>query len=445
VAGSSLKGGAEKMSCVTLHRELTLFGPLCWRNAAHVLIVIGSVFAGCAEAQTVIAQHSEASPAVGQVSLSGSPLSQASADNQPRFTIVPSVRTVYDSNVLRSFDVGDAGDNVRVTPGIDFRIRRAFGRVALTADGSAGYDFNSRYRFLNRSRIDFGGTARAPVGAICSAGLDVQFRQFQFELDDTQETVGSSTRNQSYSLTGSCPRAAGFSPIGSLSYSSNRSNGLSIFDSYQFREQIGVSYAKPGLGTLALVATAQQLRRPNIADLIGFEDGTDIRSLLLGLTRAVSPRIRFNLAAGITEANPTRAGVENFVGASYDGKVEWLITPRFVVSGTAARAVSSQNGIGATYVIREDYGAAVDWQVSGASRVGIAARQTKRDFRGEDLNLERQPIGSDEVTALSANYSYAASRSLRLGFGLSHRWRDAENSFYDYEATVLSSSIGTQF
>ena len=433
------------MSCVTLHRELTLFGPLCWRNAAHVLIVIGSVSASWAEAQTVIAQHSEPGPAVGQVSLSGSPLSQVSAGNQPRFTIVPSVRTVYDSNVLRSFDVGDAGDNVRVTPGIDFRVRRAFGRVALTADGSAGYDFNSRYRFLNRSRIDFGGTARAPVGAICSVGLDAQFRQFQFELDDTQETVGTSTRDQSYSLTGSCPRAAGFSPIGSVTYSSNRSDGLSFFDSYQISEQVGVSYAKPSLGTLALVATAQQLRRPNIADLIGFADGTNIRGLSLGLNRAVSPRVRFNLAAGISEANPTRAGVESFVGASYDGKVEWLITPYFVVSGTAARAVTSQNGIGATYVIREDYSTAIDWQVSGASRFGVVARQTKRDFRGEDLNLERQPIGSDEITAFSANYSYAASRNLRFGFGLSHRWRNAENPFYDYKATVLSSSIGTQF
>lgn len=413
----------------------------CW--VVPVAVAVGAPVSA-AYAQTAAAPGAQ--PVVGQVSLATSPLSQVQADNQPRFSIVPSVRTVYDSNILRNYqEDGRPSDNVRVTPGIDLSLRRLLGRVSLGATGSIGYDFNSRFRYLDRSRIDMTGVVRAPVGAVCQFDFDARYQRFQFDLGDTQQTGGSAQQNQTYRLSSNCRRAAGFAPLAAVSYSSLTSGGSGFFDFEQFGVEAGVSYTKPSIGTVSLFGNAQRLRRPNIRALIGTEDGTDVRSLSLGLARSVSPRIQFNIAAGITEANPARPGVSTFVGASYNSQINWLITPRFTVNGSAVRAVTNQNGISATYVIREDYGLSVNWQASGKSRFRLSGARTQRDFRGENLNPGLTPIRADETMSIGAGYNYDTLRNIRIGFAVSHRWRDADNPIYDYKSTVASTTVGARF
>ncbi len=423
------------------------------RGAAVRLVVLGTAAAlpwsaAFAQAAPVVAQPDAppfAQPLLGQVPANAA-LSVVAAGNADRFSVSPSLNAVYDTNVLRRAQPdGTETGNFRITPGISIALRRALGRVALNLSGTAGYDFNSRYRFLNRSRIDFVGGIRAPVGAICNANFTANYDQYQFDLGDVTQTLGSTTRNQNYDLALGCQRKAGFSPVAGVTYHVGSSGGISLFDYTQLSERGGIAYAQPSLGVVTLTAAASQLRRPNIVDTVGIDDSTDIRSLTLSLDRGVSQRVQLSVALGYTEANPNRGGVSSFSGLSYNGRINWNIIPLFSVTATAVRQVTSQNGISATYVIRDDYQASANWQFSRASQVSLSASRINRDFRGEGLTPTLAPVLADRTTIAAASYHYDTARWLRLGLGVSHQWRTADNALYNYQSTIISGSIGTRF
>lgn len=402
---------------------------------------IASGVAGSAFAQAV----PSTAQAVGQVS-NRSPLATVAADNRPRFNLVPSFSATYDSNAVREAELnGVRRDNMRVSPGVDLDYHRLFGRVALGLKGSAGYDFNSRFRFLNQSRINFSGSAQAPVGSICSAIAEARYERSRFDLNDTQSSAGATSTIETYSLNANCTREGRLSPAGGFTYRSLESSQSRVFDYQQYVENIGVAYTQPSIGTITLQATAAQLRRPFLSELTGFNDDTNVYTLAVGLNRSVSPRIHISAVGGATRAEPRRIGVRSFLGASYNGQVEWLPNSRLTFTGSASREVTNQGGVSATYVIRENYALSARLQASTKGRISVAGSRVQRDFRGEDLTPTLLPIRTDRSSTIATNYSHDLSRRLRITFGLSRLWRKADNPIYDYKTTLLSCSIGAHF
>ena len=365
--------------------------------------------------------------------------------NPRRFSVVPSVRTAYDTNVLRNDALRGPRDNLRVTPGIDLDYQRTFGRVELGISGSAGYDFNSRFRFLNNSRIDVSGSARAPVGSVCSITAETSYNQRTFDPNDTQASAGSTSTTQIYDVQANCSQRGGFTPVARFTHVSLEGNQASFFDYRQYTESVGLAYAQPSIGTVTLNATAMQLRRPNFAELTGFNDNTDIYSIALSLDRSVARRIQISASGGVTKADPRRASAPGFLGGSYNGQLTWSPNPRFAVTGSAVRQVTSQQGISATYVVVEAYRLTAGLRVSAKSSFNIRGSHTLRDFRGDDLIPTLQPIREDRTNTVSADYSYNLSRRLRMGLSVGHRRREADNPFFNYSSTVLSTSIGANF
>ncbi len=417
-----------------------------YRGSACLILAVGIVggITSEANAQTAPLGQPTAASIIGQVP-ANSPLSTTKVDNSPRFALVPSVRTVYETNTLGYVEVRGPRDNVRVTPGLDLNYRRQFGRVALGVSGSAGYDFNSRFRYLNQRRIDFSGSAQAPVGAVCSFRTQANYDTFRYDLNDTQAQVGSVSTTQVYGVSASCARGAGFSPVGRFNFRSLSSSRTHFFDYKQYIGNLGVAYAQPSIGTVTLSGTVAKLHRPFLIELTGVNDDTDVYSLTLGLSRSVSPRVRISASGGITKADPKRRGVAGFAGASYNAEVDWSPIPRFTVSGTGIREVTNQNGISATYVIRENYGLSGTLQVGGKSNIRLSGNRSRSDYRGEDLTPSLLPVRVDRFSSVSSSYSYNLSRRLRASVSLSHRWRKADNPLYDYTSTALSSSIGANF
>jgi hypothetical protein len=405
--------------------------------------IVGGVV-GDAQAQTAPSAQPVAASIVGQVS-ANSALSTAKVDNSPRFSLVPSVRTVYETNTLGYVEVRGPRDNVRVTPGVDLNYHRQFGRVALGVSGSAGYDFNSRFRFLNQRRIDFSGSAQAPVGSVCSFRAQANYDTFRYDLNDTQAQVGSVSTTQFYGVGASCTRGAGFSPVGRFNYRSLSSSRSRFFNYKQYISNLGIAYAQPSIGTVTLTGTVAQLRRPFLAELTGVNDDTDVYSVTLGLNRSVSPRVRISASGGVTKADPKRRSVAGFVGASYNGEIDWSPIPRFTLSGTGIREITNQNGISSTYVVRESYGLSASLKVGGKSSINVSGNRSRSDYRGEDLTPTLVPVRVDRFSSVSSSYSYNLSRRLRASVSLSHRWRNADNPLYDYTSTALSSSIGANF
>lgn len=419
---------------------------------SHLILAAGIIgcVAGKASAQTSPPPQPAAAPLTGQVSIS-SPLSTNAVENRPRFGLVPSLRTAYDSNVLRFVDLNDTPrDNIRVTPGIDLTYRRQIGRLLVSVNGSAGYDFNSRFKFLNQSRVSVNGSAKAPIGSICAFSTDVDYNRATFDINDIQSNdaqsqVGAVSTIQSYSLNASCKRSAGFSPNAELSYQKLSNSQFRFLNIERYQGSGGLSYTAPSIGTLSLNAIYTRLRRPFISDLTGINDDTNIYGVALGLRRAVSPRLQISASGGISKAVPERTGVRRFTGASYNGTLVWLPNSRLTVSGTLARQVSGQNGISATYVIRDDYTLSAGYKVSAKSQFTLAGNRSKRDFRGGNLTPFLEPLRADRLNNLSANYAYDLTPKIRVAFGVSQRWRTADNPVYDYRSTVLTSSIGAHF
>ena len=401
---------------------------------------------GSARAQSAPPDEQVAAPLIGQVFLNNSPLSPTVADNQPRFTLVPSLSETYNTNVLGYVLVRGARDNVRTTPGIDLDYRRLFGRVAVSVSGSGGYDFNSRFSFLNQSRIHLDGTARAPVGATCGAKTEVTFDKLRFDPGNTQAAVGSASTTQTYDVLVNCQRLEGFSPVVEGTYRSLDTSQSLYLNYKQYVEVFGIAYTQPSLGTATLSGAAVQLRRPGLMALFGFSDDTNVYSGSFGLNRSISPRLQFNVAAGVSKADPQRSSVRGFFGPSFNGQIQWLPTPRFVFTGTAVRAVTNQNGVAATYIIRTDYTLSASWEASAKSGLSLNGGRTERNYRGEDSTPNLlPPIHSDQTTSVSGRYNYNLTRKLRLGLTLSHVWRRADPTLYNYSATIASSSIGARF
>ncbi|MEN2785582.1 outer membrane beta-barrel protein [Sphingomonas qilianensis] len=373
-------------------------------------------------------------------------LSTASDGNQQRLIVTPSVRSAYDTNVLRQNDEGnEPRDNFRVTTGVDIIARRTFGRTAVNVAGTLGYDFNSRYKFLDRTRIEVGGGLRTPVGAICSVSVDARYDQYQFDLGDVDEIIASTTRQQFYDVLASCNRSSGFSPLAGLSYSKRSTQAQNVFGSTTLGERVGISYAKPSLGVISLIGSHSRIRRPGVEDLLGAEDGTEVTQLQLSLNRNVSPRLSFVAGGGYVRANPDRAAVETFSGASFNGAVTWAPVPRLVIDAVAKRDITSQNGINATYVIREDYSVGASWRASQRSRVRMSATRIDRDFAGRGTLPLATVIGEDSTNIITAAYTYDTARIFRFGLSISKRWRDADVARYDYKSTVIGASVGAKF
>lgn len=433
----------------------------CW-SICQLAVAAGIIgwLTGTASAQTqsekpIVGQsgirtQSFAEPFVGQVPVA-SPLSTNLVQNRPRFTLVPSLRTVYNSNLVVYTAEGDgARDNLRVTPGIDLDYNRLFGRVLLDVRGSAGYDYNSRFKLLNQSRINFEGTARAPVGSVCSAVGTASYTKATFDFNDIQAgnsgtEVGQSSTILNYGITAGCQRSAGFSPVGSFEFQRLSRSRSRVFNSELSVGSLGLLYSQPSVGTLSLVGTYTEIRRPFIAELTGVNDDTNVYDFAVGINRSVSPRLRIDISGGLTRAIPQRASVQSFTGASYNGRVEWLPTSRVVVTGTMSRQVTNQNGISATYVVRENYTLSADFKASAKSQITLAGSRVQRDLRGESLTPTLIPLRTDKLSSLSASYNYDLTSRLRVSLGVSHRWRTADNPIYDYESNLLSSSIGAHF
>ncbi|WP_197277005.1 outer membrane beta-barrel protein [Sphingomonas profundi] len=385
-------------------------------------------------------------PAAAQTRSARSPLVTAIAGNTERFVLAPDISATYDTNVLRASDARLAGskDNIRVDPGVAVRLNRIFGRTRVSLAGRAGYDFNSRFKQLNNARIDLGTGIDTGVGSLCHIGGDARVQIQQFELDELDVNQGGSLHIQTYGVDAGCDRPAGISPLGSVAYRKLSSDRRALFNYDVLTYTAGLAYARPSLGELTLTGSRSKIDRYNIAQVLGFEDNTVTDRIELALSRSVSPRLRGRLGGGYLHANPRRPGVPSFGGFSFDGEITYLPIPRFAVLASASRDAQSQAGFNASYTIVDSYLARVSYTITQRSAVDATFTQTRRRFRGEDprLSIAR---GGDLTRNISAGYTLDIRQTLRAGVRVGHRWRDSQNSLFDYDSTSVTVSLGARF
>lgn len=369
----------------------------------------------------------------------------AAAGNRERVTVEPSIAIAYDSNVLRRDADAVAGstDNVRYTPSLNLSYNRQIGRTQIRLAGSAGYDFNSRFRYLNRERLAGSIAVRSPVGAPCPVSLSFDHEQAQYELDEL-DTVASSVQTiQNITADASCTRP-GLSPSLGTSYRIVKNSASSLSDSNYLEGHLGLRLNITSLGSVTIYGQVARLARPEFEQATGISDTTQMRRVYVSLSRAVAPRLQLTGNIGYLQALPQREKVPDFSGFSYRASVRYVFSPQVILNLSAMRDVENSTGISATYMVRRDLRTGLDLNVFHRTSLSFQAVRQLRRFVGNDLGTGSN-IGSEASDALTVGITRSIGRRLRLGLNGGLLSRRADVELFDFDATRLGLSLSSRF
>ena len=355
---------------------------------------------------------------------------------------------VYDSNILRrnvGRSTGNSG-NVRVTPTIEVLLNRRLGRYLFSADGSAGYDLNTRFSELNRVRLNLNGRARMPLGGRCAVTPQATYQRFQTDLGDLQVLRGNTTEFQNYTIGIACPRRTGFTPNFSVNQNTGKnSNVLRELLDYRSRGvTAGLSYYRPSLGTVSLNGSYRRIERPNLIDQFGIRDATKVKQLGVVLDRSVSTRLSATAGLSILRIDPDRAAVRSYSGIGYNADIVYRPVPRAAIVAHLERDARGQSSVNATYVLADVYRLSGNWALTARSSVDVGLAHDIRRFRGEGLVPGFQARGVDRTDAITGRYNYDIRQRWRLSVFASYRTRNADNDLFDYSATSVGISASTR-
>lgn len=421
------------------------------RRGAKGAYLLGCAFAVTMGGATVASAQTSSPPPLERTSaepLLGSSPSSQQVSAPDTLQVLPTLSVVYDTNALRGTFAGqDSSDgNFRITPSVAVVLNRRFGRTTVTASGSAGYDFNTRFKDLNQVRIGFDGSANLPIGGRCSVTPQIGYQRYQTDLADLQFLRDNTTEFQNYTLTAACPQRVGFFPYVSVNQSTgkNSNDSRELLDFRTRSATVGVNYYRPSLGTVQLLATFRRIERPNVEDVFGIEDRTSANNYGVRIERSVSPRLSAAVGLSYLTVDPNRAGVKGYDGVAYNGSVTYRPNPSWALTAFASRDARGESAISATYVLENLYRLNASYKLSARSSIDGGLEHSTRSFRGEGLLPGFLIRGDDRTNVASLRYNFDPGRVFRLSTFAAYRERDGDNDIFDYDALVIGTSISTR-
>ncbi|MFT3965873.1 MAG: porin [Sphingobium sp.] len=364
-------------------------------------------------------------------------------------TVTPTVRLMYDSNVLRQNQNNYPGDldGTRITPSIDATFRRQFGLHQVTVVGTLGYDFYSKQDFLNRERIAVAANADIKATGYCHVKPNGTLDFSQSNLADQGEIVGNTQRTQNYRVTFDCDKPYSFYPVVTVGYlfTQNSSNRRRVFDVNTFEVSGGIGYNKPSLGDIQLTASYERYRRPNVDEVIpGLRDGAENYAFGARFSRAVAPRLSWHIGANYFTTKPRALTLARFKGVGLSGGFNFHPSPNLSIVGDGSRSSRNQGSTGATFIIETRYSLRANAKIGARSTLTGGASISNRQFKGElllDTNVRRI---ADTTTTLNIGYRYTLRDRLQIGTELRHEWRTSKAAVYEYKDTTAMLLLGVQ-
>mgnify|MGYP000030508646 CR=1 FL=1 len=361
--------------------------------------------------------------------------------------VSPTIRALYDDNMLRQNDALIAGDkdDLRTTPSLDVTYRHQFGLHQLTVVGSVGYDFHQRFEFLDRERISMVADADLSVSGYCRARPRARLNFAQSNLSDQGVIQGNSQRTQDYNLTLACERPQGFYPVVTAGYltTMNSADVRRRFDINTKTASVGLGYAVESIGALEISFDYQSFRRPHLDDAnVSLRDGADNYTVAALFRRNVAPRLSWRAGITYIKTKPRSEGIGSFSGMGFQGQANWRPSPRLSVIWDVDRSSRNQSNSGATYIIQTDYALRLNMNVGARSNLTAGATLNKRRFKGELLLDTTEPRRRDTTRGVIAGYRYALRSRLKVGTELRHERRSTSVARYRYHNTSAMLFIG---
>lgn len=389
----------------------------------------------------------------------------AMAQTERGFSGRAAVDVLYDENSVGLGAAAVAAQNlhrseVQVTPSVELRYDMPVGRNAVFLLGTAGYDFHSRNKRLDKFRWSIGTGAALQVGSRCSGTLGADYRSQQSTYGDLGIALDNLERTQNYSFSARCGAPVGIGVTGGIAHKVGENSNI-------FRQRsdlkstsyfAGLIYNAPSVGTLSLTGSRDDRKYPNryVVTPLGLErDGVMVERISLGVERPIGARLLGNASISYIWTNPDVSVTEDFQGMGWSAGLSYRLGARTNVNIDTSKDTTSSSSLDSSYQITRSYGLNASYQLGSQITLSAGGTLINRRFKGGDpLAVIPGPNGTviplplrdkEKTTTVFAEIGYQLNR--RLGFSLNgaHEVRKASGSFYDYSGNSVRLSTVFSF
>ncbi len=396
------------------------------------------------------------------------------------FRIGASMRTLYDSNILRIGDgvplrAGYSRSDFRLTPQVSAAAGLPIGRQQLFIGGDYGRDFYASNTQLNRNRYSIGGGAIWRVGRSCSGSLTAEYKRRQSLLSESSVRTDNTQGIENYAAIGDCapPIGIGFGGSATHSVTNNQNVLRQAFDSRDTAFDAHLNYGAPALGQFSLGGSYSRISYPSrslfVAAPGGFDsvgDHLNIFSARASYSRAIGARLSVNASGSYIRVKPDPTNVVNFVvipilgptpvpianaRAGYSGPgftlgLDYHPGVRLSATLNASRNVTSSPNVGAQFVIRDSVAAAVSYKLGPSLTTVLGGNFDRRQYKGSFTSVD-EPVARtrDSMARIFGRVSYEPRPLYAVDLEVAHENRSSNPAFYNFSSTSAAVTLRVKF
>lgn len=422
----------------------------------------------------VLAQSSSSDDRPARAATSISPI-----DGQG-FRIGASLRTYYDSNILRlgngiAPDAGRSKGDFRFTPAVDVAVGQPIGRQQLFIGASLGRDFYAKNNRLDRNRYTVGGGAILHAGRSCSGSITGEYQRRQSLLQESSVRGDNTQEIIDYGFAGDCAPSSGIGFGGSANRSetNNQNPNRRVQDSRESNFDGHLNFGAPTIGIFSAGVALSKFNYPKrelfVANPSGgaplsTSDKLDLYSARLGYSRAIGSRFSVNASGSYVKVKPKPNNVLNLVQGD-DGTLFFINTPRAGYSGpsynlalsynsgarlsaslSGGRNITSSPNVAARLDIHDDIGFQVTYRVGSAITTSAGVNYDRRQYRGGFATVEEPEARvRDASTRFFAQASFQPRPLYGVDFEVGHQIRSSNPSIYNFNSTSASVTLRVKF
>ncbi|MBC7521773.1 MAG: outer membrane beta-barrel protein [Sandarakinorhabdus sp.] len=389
------------------------------------------------------------------------------------YSLNASLRTLYDSNMLRLGDgltprPGRQKADFRFSPSVSGEIGVPIGRQNVFFSGTLGRDYFLHNTGLDRNRYQLSGGVNLVAGTRCSATGNVTYGSRQLLNSDLAEFTPSVRKSLLYGASANCRSAAGISFGGNVRRSEFRNSDASrsSLDLNSTAYGLNVGYGMGGLGRFELSGNVSRVSYINrsilLPDGTSDTDGVKLMSGRIGYQRELGTRM--SLTAGLSYFTtkpdpqtilqpigftlpPDPPGVivapvtrPSRSGLGYDMQIAYHPSQRLAATFAARRSASASPNVGAQSTVSTSFLADIDYKLGSGISLSTGASYGKHEYQNAVIDAPdrfRRRIG-DNISRVYGSVRYSR-RLLSVGAEVSYQKRKSNPD--DFSFSSVSGSL----
>jgi hypothetical protein len=372
------------------------------------------------------------------------------------WTLIGSVGTLYDTNFRRT-PVAEAA--VRLTPLLHVGAGLPVGRQQLFFGADIGRDIVINQPEFSRGRYAVGGGLEWRLGSRCSGLVGAEALQRLTLISDQAQLTNNVQTTGVVAGSASCITATGFGFGGSVEHVAI-SNDLAQRKPYNLRSTVfapNLSYGTPNLGQFSLTATFNSTVYPNRTALTSsglVDEGIHIFNGRFGYQRTLGARLQLAVGLSYLKSSPRPTSIlgivngqivsvprDSFSGSGYDGSLTYHPSSRMTLGLEASRNVTVSPNVGAQFVIRNTYGADVNYAIGPSLDLNFGGRILRNQYKRSFTSSGEIARNADNVKRVYVVLDYSPVPLYSLAFEIAHQWRRSDPVDFNFDSTTARLNL----